>query len=421
MNCGCGLSLERWRDILGYDPFHFWQLSNSGINPVRSNCNTLMREYAWQQVQQLGRADIRQAIATAEQRLTEHLHYAPYPRYFEEVIPLHRSMWHIDCYGGGWGCGSKCVNVRLGVGKIQAFGIRAFETVASNLTLTVSDQDGDTLYDTFTVSIDDADSLEDYDNTYLYPTSANLPLADRNPAVNGYECKYLVKPFDYSVDESIPPPILTLYGRAWQIVKPTLYQGVGGNNSAAKDPNQTATYSSALNVLRHYTNGDGVTTDTAAVIFEYDNPCTCGYGCCAGDLPYQRLGQGVMKDAGTGEVTLYLATFDPETEAWSPSSLCECRFPDRVRVRYYAGDDNPCKWDEVIARLAIAELTRRPCGCDNVADEFTRWYTDRAITDPNKSFAFKEDDLSNPFGTREGALYAWRRVVQQILVRGIRA
>lgn len=411
MSCGCGLTLERWRQILSYNPYHFWGLSNASI-PVNSNCNTLMREYAWQHVQQLGREDIREAIRLAEQRLAEHLHYYPYPRYIEEVIPLHQNMW-----GYGWGCGDKCVSVRLTYGRVIAFGIEGYGQVEPTVIGAGVELIGG-LGSAWTADI--AGLNFDIDDLYVYPGALELPFFYQPTSQSGIECKWLSPILRATNDNSDPDaPFTTIYATLGTTVQPVLWEGVQGNNTAGLNPNTASNFIQSPRFYRPFTDNSGVTTDTASVIFEYDNPCHCGCD-CNGDLPYERLGQGVMKDARTGEVNLYLATYDPETETWSTSGLCECRTPDRVRVRYYAGDDNGCKWDEVVARLAISELTRRPCGCNTMIDEFSRWYTDRALVDPNKSFAFKEDDLGNPLGTRAGAIYAWQRVKQLMMIRGTR-
>ena len=38
------LSLESWREIIGYHPFHFWGLADNSVVPVTSSCNQIVKE-----------------------------------------------------------------------------------------------------------------------------------------------------------------------------------------------------------------------------------------------------------------------------------------------------------------------------------------------------------------------------------------
>ena len=74
------MPLDTFREVLGYNPYHFWGMQNSTI-PVTSNCNTVVMERAWQNVDAAGRQDVREAIAEAEGRLLEYLGYRVGPRW----------------------------------------------------------------------------------------------------------------------------------------------------------------------------------------------------------------------------------------------------------------------------------------------------------------------------------------------------
>ena len=80
------LPIDTWRQILAFHPFHFWQMANS-TTPITSACNGLVKEYAWQSVDAVGRQEIREAIQTAEDRLAECLGYAVAPRATSDVLP----------------------------------------------------------------------------------------------------------------------------------------------------------------------------------------------------------------------------------------------------------------------------------------------------------------------------------------------
>lgn len=407
-NCCGGLTLERWREILQVHPFHFWQLANSVI-PVTSACNTIVREYDWQMADAVGRVSIRKALDTAVERLTEHLDYSPYPRYFEEVIPLHHNHFR------GW----KCVVVRLKYGRLIDFGVEQFDALTTdNLTVVVSDADGDGLNDTWGALYDG--TAYDLENTYIYPAEAELPVLSRATVPQSPDCRWLRQASRYSIIANIPSRV-SVAAPLPPMVKPALYSIPTQMGASGLDPATAANFLAAPRFYTRSTNSDGVTTANAAVIFEYDNPCGCGACSCDGQgLPYTRLGQAVTYDAGTGEAALYPATYNADSETWTGGAFCGCGTPDRVRVRYYAGETEPCKWDEVTARLAAAELAKSICACTTANRELHRWQVDlaRVAGTNDEQYAISPEDLENPLGTRRGHVYAWQRVKRLALTRG---
>lgn len=401
--CG-GLTLERWRDMLGFHPYHFFQLANQKV-PVTSACNTLVREYEWQNADAVGRQAIRDAIGVAVERLTEYLDYSPYPRYFEEVIPLRYQHF-----------GFRCVNVRLAHGRFRAFGVEAFTALTTdNLTVSVVDLDGDGLNDAWTATFDGTE----YDlETYIYPGDEDLPWLGRATSRNGPDCRWLFQAERYEIDEDAGT--VTLFTRLGPAVKPALLGLPTQAGMTALDPDTDTNFIEEPRFYTRATNANGVTTADAAVIFEYDNPCGCGACSCDGQgLPYTRLGQGVALDPRTGEVTLYPGSYDAANDVWSTGEFCGCGLPDRVKVRYLAGDDD-CKWDEITARLAAAELGKPICGCQGANRDLYQWQFDlaRAAGASDEQYDISDGDLDNPFGTRRGQVYAWRRVNRLALVRG---
>jgi hypothetical protein len=407
-NCCGGLTLERWREVLGYHPYHFWNQADSGSGakvPVASSCNALVREYAWQNADAVGRDDIRRAIDTAVQRLTEHLDYSPYPRYFEEVIALNRASIR-----------NRCVTVRLRWGRLIDFGVEAFTALTTdNLVTTVSDSDGDGLNDMWSATFDG--TTYDLEDTYIYPGDAELPFNDRATVLTSPECKWLRQARRWQLDEDG----ITVTSPLPPMAQPLLLGLPTQTGMAALDPASDANYLQEPRFYTRSTNSDGITTANAAVIFEYDNPCGCGACSCDGQgLPYTRLGQAVAWDRNSGEATLYAASYDAANEVWNTGDFCGCGYPDRVRVRYYAGDEDGCRWDEVVARLAAAELARPVCGCTTANRELGRWQADlaRAAGANDDMYVMSPGDLDNPLGTRRGQVYAWQRVKRLALTRG---
>ena len=106
-----------------------------------------------------------------------------------------------------------------------------------------------------------------------------------------------------------------------------------------------------------------------------------------------------------------------------------CKPPDRVLIRYLAGvESNEVNsqiaaggsWEKAVARLAMAELAPyRICACDNANQQLWRWQFDRARAAGanDEQYSISEADLSNPFGTRAGHIYAWHQVRNLMLTR----
>lgn len=414
-NCCGGLTIEKWRGIMQYHPYFFYQLANNSNMKIGTGCNQLVREYDWQTADMVGRVDIRRAIDTAIEKLTDELDYSPYPRYFEEVHSLNYHAFR----------GRGCAMVRLDRGKVIDFGVEAFELQTTpNIGAGPQDDGGWNINDNWILSYDG--STVDLDNLYAYPADADLPILERLTQADTLpKCRHLIPLVRWTLDNSDPDnPSVNIWGEALgRGVKPILYENPTQTGSEALDPATAGNFISEPRIYRRYTNGDGVTTATATAIFEFDNACGCaGCGCDGTSVPYTRLGKVTSFDPRTGEVLVYPATFNAETEVWTPGEFCGCHFPDRVRIRYYAGDeDNPCKWDEPVARLAAAELARPICGCETANRELARWQFDlaRSAGANDEQYVLSPGDLDNPFGTRRGHVEAWKHVLRLGLARAI--
>src|SRR5579859_3555380 len=174
------LPLEDFRRVLGWNPFHFWGLADDKV-PVTRDCQTVLREYAWQRSDAAGRDDIRRAIETAEKTLKDYLNYSIAPEYQEVTQPWARYFDAsreriIQMDGAG-----RWIAPRIpGAGYVQAVGIESLVTVGTAVksdppqmgdSLVFSDQDGDGLDDTFTIIL--ATTETDPDNLAVYFTASD--------------------------------------------------------------------------------------------------------------------------------------------------------------------------------------------------------------------------------------------------------
>ena len=136
-----------------------------------------------------------------------------------------------------------------------------------------------------------------------------------------------------------------------------------------------------------------------------------------------------IRDSRNGIVTPGAVSHDAATGAYTAIGWGTSRPPDRVILRYYAGQplNEQYQMQEffkgIVARLALAELTERISACDIANRNIYHWQFDLARTSGNadESFgAINSSDLNNPFGgTRRGHVYAWRMVKQLNTIKGI--
>ena len=81
------LHLEKFRELMQIHPLHFWQLAGSDENTRQNGaCDCVVREYAWQWSDGVGRDEIRQSLIQAENKLRDYLNYSVSPRWTSETI-----------------------------------------------------------------------------------------------------------------------------------------------------------------------------------------------------------------------------------------------------------------------------------------------------------------------------------------------
>lgn len=420
------LPLESFRRILGFNPYHFYGLQNSKV-PVTSACNTLLNEYSWQNTDAAGRDDIRRAIETAEQKLRDYLLYWPAPKFVEETVEWPKfyddNVWryrHIAADG-------RRISVTMPDGYIQSIGTELITSIGTAV-VALSDQDSDGLTDTFTISI--ATTQTDPRNLAVYFTTA-----DRFDDTAIGE-RWRIRP----VQISISGGTATITGRSWLIVRPIQYEGVGRE---ALNPDTASIYATSLQVCTRttYTEGETASTSQGVLLWE-TTPCNGWFCQCYTCSPIDysptdssrdpaAVGTAIsrvgVRDAKLGLLIPDFAVRNAASGIWSDITWFGYREPDRVKIRYQAGyptngQGEMQTWMQtVVARLAMAELARPICGCDLANRELYRWQFDmaRASGANDEQYQIAQEDLSNPLGTRAGAIDAWKRVKNLRLQRAI--
>ena len=247
------LPLEYFRRFMGYNPFHFWGLANASV-PVTSACNTVIRQYAWQDADAAGREQIKEALRTAETRLAEYLEYFPYPRYVSSIVPWPRFGDHNQWRYTNVDADGRMVGVRLPHKHIQAIGTEEL-TFLDDVNVTPSDEDGDGLDDTFTATL--VSAVTDPLQIVVYFTSS-----DRlDGAAVGSD--WQIQP----VSITISGGTITIKGRYWLLVKPIKYEGVA---PAVLDPDTAANFVSQIAVYQRTTETEGETVDTSQAVLLWE-------------------------------------------------------------------------------------------------------------------------------------------------------
>jgi hypothetical protein len=126
-----------------------------------------------------------------------------------------------------------------------------------------------------------------------------------------------------------------------------------------------------------------------------------------------------IRDANQGIVYAGESVYNASTGTWSGlTGFSEYRPPDSIKFRYLAGNDSQ-NLDNVIARLAAAELARPVCACTSANKELGEWQQDLMRLGATDETYAQPNDATNPFGSRRGHIFAWRTVQQIQGVVGI--
>jgi hypothetical protein len=272
-----------------------------------------------------------------------------------------------------------------------------------------SDADGDGLDDTFTVVV--ATTVTDTAQIAVYFAPADRLSANLDD--------WRILP----INVVIAGGNATIAGPSWLLVVPALYESV---NMQALDPNTASNFVTDVSVQQRTTYTSGTAFNDAQATLEYEtrpvpwwgwvspptggstDPATVGYA----------VGRAGMRDAKLGIVTPVKEVYDATTGAWSADYPLYQWEPDRVTVRYLAGypltatQQIDTTMVQLVCRLAAAEMARDIPALLGVNREMYRWQFDLARSGGanDESYALAPDDLTNPFGTRRGHVWAWRTV-----------
>lgn len=414
------LPLETFRQLFSMHPYHFWQLANFDDVPVTDSCDTIVYEYAWQNLDAAGRVEIIQSIEQAEAKLLRYLRYRVAPQYTETTVDFPRYNDHrlgnfrfADSYG-------RWLSVQLPEGEIRAIGVESL-TLIGSAAVVYSDEDSDGLDDTFVCTI--ATTETDPDKIAIY-----FAAADRLDDESAGD-RWRIQP----VQVAIASGTATIRGRSWLLVKPVLYQGVVRRTF---DPTVSANFVASLEVYIRTTDPDGDSLDDSQAVLIWETspyPYWFDAGCCGGTTDSSTDPAAVAKaiarvgirDAKHGIVSVGGASYDSGTGTWSAVEWGNCRPPDRILIRYLAGlplvnGHMDPTWQKITAYLAAAELQRPICACEwaNRKIYFQQFDLARAAGANDEQYSISPEALNNPLGTRRGQIEAWRAIQDEYITQG---
>jgi hypothetical protein len=363
------LPLESFRQLVGWHPWHFWGLAGE-LAPVTSKCNDVVRQYAWQNSDAAGRAEILEATSRAEERLRDYLGFSVAPHYVEETLPYSNPLL-------------------LNEGRVRALGVERLTEIDAAAPVTYSDLDNDGLAETFAVTV--ATAVTDPDQIAVY-----FAAGDRWDSSEVSD-RWRVQP----VKVVISGGMAIISGHAWQLTRPVLHEGV---ETEPLDPSTSANFVTTLAVYQRDTDP----ADAVTIHWIDENCASLSERSIAARTAIRDGALGILVTAQDGRACPPVA---PQA---------------RVTVRYLAGQpleqgQMARKWQQIVARMAMAEMGRPICACDEANRQLYYWQYDlaRAAGSREEQYQIGDVDLNNPFGTARGHIYAWREVRNLRQVRGM--
>jgi hypothetical protein len=342
---------------------------------------------------------------------------APGPHFRTETLQLPRYPNNMVERRGYAGADSRWMTLQLSEGKIIEVGVESRVLIQAGVAVVYTDEDGDGLNETFTVA---------FATSVTTPSEIELQFAAADRLVGDpVGDEYRIAP----TKVSIAAGTATVIGHAWLLVRPVLYEGF---SPGALDAGDATNFVTVVDVYRHDCDPTGIANATAQALliwesrpwpfFTFCDPITSSDPAAVA----YALGRVGIRNAELGIVSIGKAVYNTTTGSWSGVDWRFERPPDRVEVRYYAGVPREsdgrlnARFRRMVAILATAELSGRICACEAANKELYRWQFDLAHTGASQEQfqAVSPDDLTNPWGTRRGQVYAFRELLNSRILRG---
>lgn len=386
--------LESFREVFGFHPWHFWQIADEiADGPTRIGMDgaaDLVREYRWQSGgANNGRSDMREALSESATMLRKYLGFPVVRTWATETVKLGRLR-------------GNCREFVLCNGHVRKIGKETLTTLGT-YTVDYSDEDGDELDERLTVNVPAG---------VITSAMSDEELFLSHVGAEGEAGKVSPIKIKRNVDGSA-----TITGRAWAAINPGRYEGAydippegGTQSNPALNVNEADNFASKLELRRHWTDTSVGATLAVDACKCGCRPCACTWNCCDSSS---------LNPDGTSKVTIRRGDV-------GICAITGCAAADSVTVSYEAGyacNDCGVDFSRVICRLAATLLSPQCSNSKSANGEFTRWKVDRAYysggpSGSSEGFRYT-DTLDNPFGTQEGAIWAWSQIKSLMKGRGV--
>ena len=291
----------------------------------------------------------------------------------------------------------RSTGIKLDWGYFISGGIEVLTLLDDGLAIAWSDEDGDTQDETGTVTLamavePDLDTVEAF-----YPLKNGAQAWRIQPIVATWAAGVLTVTFkrELAVLESL---IETAVPRGVDYTNDANFLATVDLYLRANDPSQHVTF-------QWEAGGRGCGALSCP---------SCGFNTQTGCIR-------ARDDDRLSFVSMHPASWDVDTEQFDAVSWAVGREPDSARVWYRAGyRDRRLPANEMdrelaysVAILAASLLDRKVCDCKGIDEGIAKWQQDLAFAGGATQLAksvMTDEVKACPFGTRAGAVEAWRRL-----------
>lgn len=406
------LSLDRWAAIIGIHPAHFNGVF-FGNSP--SVCQQPWLQQPWQAQDRVGREEVARAIAQAEADIEYHLGYRLLPDWEVDEWQLTERLWRKELSNlSVTDIRGMAQTVEAKWGYLISGGIRSSDDpLEADAIITYSDEDGDDYREIATIEVTVDAGQDPCELRVYYPVSNAMVLT-------GGEDQWEIRP----INVSISGVTATIRFRREQCVLPQLVSDyfpaadddhLRGVDGVTETPETQ--FLLTVDVYRVYNDPQ---TQVSFLWEPFGSGCGCNNAGCIACAYNTQTGCLMLRSEPRQSIVSYHpATWNADDEDFDAAAWAVNRQPNLARLFYYAGwrdKRQACptvrmdpEWERTVAYYAAALLDRPICECNNIRAWVDHWQKDLAIRG-DEGLQVSPGDLDNPFGTRRGAVYAWKRV-----------
>lgn len=391
------LPIDRWARLMGINPVHFNQCYVPG-QELNQICGSSWFQHDWQYADRVSRDQLADVIRQAEENIEAFLGYRLMPTWeYDEWHGIMARPYRPEYFNANQrDIRGFPTAVQADYGYVISGGIEAKSVIMASAAVVWSDSTGgDGLTDTGTVTVAGiAAAITACEIEVYFPGKAG---ADA----------YRIRP----VEISLAAGTATITFRRELAL--LLAKWDDENDPRGVDYTADGNFISTVDVYRHYNN-----PQTQATLVWEPGGCSCG---C--EYTVQTACLLPRGDLRLGMFAFAPANWNVTDLAFDPTTLSVCREPDAIRLFYRSGWRDmklTCPNQEmdtdlayIVAIYAASMLDRKVCDCKGIQDGIGNWQKDLAFEKGATELSSEKVSFSTldcPFGTRRGAIEAWRRL-----------